>query len=191
MAANPIFRQIVARIESFGGEEFVFDELMGGSTLADLGRIMDVTRGQLYKWMHKDEERWNAYLQAREIGAHAMVDEARDILDEATAHSIAVDRERARIRQWVAERANRGEFGAQTPAQGSLVLSIGELHLAAVQSGDAPAILPGKSAVEDADFEVVEDEPNLSDLLEPLRCVRTQIPPRCVPLRGGSFWCHP
>jgi AcrR family transcriptional regulator len=145
-----------------GGEEYVLEAVMGGTSTADVSRICDVSRGMLYEWLHKDETRWQRYQEAREIGAHAMADEALDIVDRATNDTITVDRERAKVRQWLAERANKKDFGKDR-GDVNLNLSIGDLHLDALQAAQK-ALPMGEGQVVDAEFEVV-DEPTLDELL--------------------------
>ena len=152
MPGRPLFRLVCATIEEYGGEEWVLEHIMDGRTLAQVCDVMDVSRGMVYQWLHKDEERWDAYNAAKMIGAHAMVEDAFEILENATPETIIVDRERAKIRQWIAERANRKDFGTEKGQQVQAVLSISELHLVAVQEAlkDVP--------VEDADYEVIDDQ---------------------------------
>lgn len=159
MAGRPIFREAVNRIQAMGGEQWVLDNVMGGMTLSQVSRLADVSRGMMYLWMHQDAKRWEAYQKAREIGAYAMAEEALEIVDNSSPERISIDRERARMRQWLAERANKKDFGRPqdtAPAQ----ISIGQLHLTALQA----AALPPAPLVEEGEFEIVK-EPILEDLL--------------------------
>ena len=152
MTGRPLFKIICATIEEFGGEEWVLEHIMDGRTLAHVCDVMDISRGQVYQWLHKEDERWTAYNAAKMIGAHAMVEDAFEILENATPESIVVDRERAKIRQWIAERANRKDYGSEKGQQVQAVLNISELHLVAVQ--EASKELP----VEEVEYEVIDDQ---------------------------------
>lgn len=152
MSGRPRFRAAIEMIEEWGGEEFVLEQLMDGQSLKKIATVMDVSRGLLYRWLHQEEDRWDKYNEAREVGAHAMVDSAFEILEGATATSISVDRERANIRKWLAERANRKDFGSEKTQQVHNVMNISEMHLVAVQQApkDVPALPP-----EEVDYEIV------------------------------------
>lgn len=157
MPGRPLFKIICATIEEYGGEEWVLEQIMDGRTLAQVCDVMDCSRGMVYQWLHKDEERWTAYNAAKMIGAHAMVEDAFEILENATPDTIVVDRERAKIRQWIAERANRKDFGSEKGQQVTAVMNISELHLVAVQS--APKDHPPVEEIEDAEvIEVIDDQ---------------------------------
>ena len=160
MPGRKIYHQAVALITECGGEGFVFEAVMGGMSTAQVCRIADVSRGMLYEWLHKDPERYERYQDARKIGAHAMVDEALEIVDSADALSIGVDRERAKTRMWLAERANKKDFGKEAGVQ--VTLSIGDLHLQALRQLPDPTVV-------DAEFEVIEpslEPPSLVDAPE-------------------------
>ena len=159
MGGRAIYHQSVGKIMDTGGEDFVFERIMGGASTSDVSRLCDVSRGMFYEWLHKDPERWGRYMDAREIGAHAMADQALDIVDHSDIMNITVDRERAKMRTWLAERANKKDFGKDR-GDVNLNLNIGDLHLEALQS--AQKALPEPEVV-DAEFEVVK--PTLDDLL--------------------------
>lgn len=154
MAGRPIYRESVARIEDKGGEHYVLETIMDGHPTAVVAAVCDISRGMLYEWLHKDSERWERYQEARRVGAHVLAEQALEIVDDATSETISVDRERARIRQWLAERANPKDFGKEG-AGVNLQLSIGDLHLQAVKQ------LPAQD-IEEAEYEVL---PELEDLL--------------------------
>ena len=162
MAGRPILREAIRRVEALGGEQWVLDNVMNGVSFAQLAKLADVSRGMLYEWMHKDEKRWEAYQKARELGAYALAEDALNLVDTATPDNISVNRERANMRKWLAERANRQAFG-QPRDQVPLSLNIGQLHLTAIQETEEPRARLA-APVEDAEFEVVK-EPTLEDLL--------------------------
>ena len=107
--------------------------------------------------------------EARKQGAHAMVEEAREIVDNAPVQRDAINhaKMRADARTWLASRFNREAFGEQRNVQVSV--SPGQLHLQALQHraareaearllhAAAPAQLATPSEVVDAEIvEVVE-----------------------------------
>lgn len=152
-------------MEIMGGEEMVFDLLLSGESMSEVARRIDVSRGLLYQWMHLDEERWERYQEARRLGAYSMADEALEILDGSNAESIQVDRERAKFRQWMAERANRRDFGKEAKTQ--VNVSLGSLHLLAMKD-TSREIAEMWDDVPEAEFEEIpqlESGDNVEDLL--------------------------
>lgn len=146
-----------------GGEERIFDLLLSGATMSDVAREVDCSRGLLYQWMHLDEERWESYQESRRLGAYSMTDEALEILDGSNAESIQVDRERAKMRQWMAERANRADFGKEPKTQ--VTLNLGAIHLTAIKNTSAE-IAAAFDDVPEAEYEMLPPaEDNIEDLL--------------------------
>lgn len=125
-------RAIFALIEAMGGEEGLLGAIMEGKSLASICREWGVSRGMTYMWLHRDEERWRAFGDARKLGAYAMADDVQEIGNRMGVDSVTVDRERVRILQWLAERANSAAFGRVAPdVKVGVVITAAELHLQA------------------------------------------------------------
>jgi hypothetical protein len=125
-------------MKEIDGEQVVFNAIMDGWSLSKVCDMLDESRGLIYMWLHKDEERWRAYQEARKVGAHAMVEEAQAIADGASNEDVALARERVKVRLWQAERANREDFGQQKDT--NVNITVGDLHLEALRSMPAEQI---------------------------------------------------
>ena len=132
MAGMPKRKAIVDQIEIMGGEEELLNGIMDGVSLSSMCKSWGVSRGMMYWWLHRDDERWDAFLDARKLGAYSIADDIHVIEEGMTDKSVFVDRERVRIKQWLAERANRQAFGKQDNSiQVGVVITAASLHLQA------------------------------------------------------------
>lgn len=146
MAGMPKRKLIVERIEMMGGEEGVIEGIMEGKSLLSICRTWGVSRGMMYWWLHRDDERWKAFEEARRLGAYAMADDIHDLEEGMTDTSVFVDRERVRIKQWLAERANRAAFGKDSGnVQIGVVISASDLHLQAHEASRVEALPVGEA----------------------------------------------
>lgn len=91
--------------------EYVLTPIAEGTTLKDRAVELKCSRGMLYLWLKQNETRQAALQAARVVGASVMLEDAQHILEASTNDSISVDREKVRMRQWLAERFSRPEFG--------------------------------------------------------------------------------
>lgn len=157
---QPIY-QAFARItmEVEGGWERALDALRAGQRVRQLARAEGYSHQLLYKYAHSTDERWAEFCKARKQGAHGLVEEAAEILENANPlfpGDVSKAREQAGHIRWMAERYNKDEFGG-TP-QVAVQLNIGALHLDALRArnvGHIPST-PALPAIEQA--EVVEAE---------------------------------
>ena len=152
MAGRPLLRRFSESMAKSNGEEYVMNAVMEGISLYKIADHLDTTRGLLYTWLHNEDGRWEAYQEARKVGAYAMVEDAHAIADSATNESVALARERVKVRLWQAERANREAFGQQKET--NVNISVGDLHLQALQASPAEQI---------EDAEVIEVLPPAED----------------------------
>lgn len=128
-------RAMWAKLDAYG-EERIFEELMGGEfTVADLCNLMEMSSNMFYYWLKQSPERHRVYREMRSAMADGLVDEALVIADESTPETLGKDRERIRIRTWLAERWNRTDYGAPTAVPAAVTLNVGEMHLTALKAG--------------------------------------------------------
>lgn len=151
--------------------DFVCDWLAGGRTVVqlakDIGHSRDTVRRVTYDCDEKEivDERLRA---ARAAGAAILVEEAASIADDATENRDAIAKANLRVsvRQWIAGRHNKEQFGDQKSV--GLTINIGQLHLDSLrrmnaQERAAPVALPAASEValpvssETVDVEIVEN----------------------------------
>lgn len=180
---NPSLRHLSATIEKH--EDEFWQHVAAGATARELAAICGVWGGRppwertmIYTWLHDDEDRdgnggtrWAKFKRMRSQAAHVLAEDSLEILDSASPATISVDRERARTRQWMAERYNRAELG--DTKQIGVQLNIGQLHLEALQT--RPARTPQATEVQrvtaQGDTTAVVDAPG-----------QTLLPPPVVPV---------
>jgi len=119
-------------IDAEGGEDSVFDRIASGETISRLADEFGVSRGLFYKWIRQSEQRRDRLREARQMSASVLADEARDILETSTKSTIPVDRERARLRMWLAERFDRPTFGEKKD-EVNIEVNIGLMHIQAMK----------------------------------------------------------
>ncbi len=133
MAGRPKLSAAWARLNDYG-EERVFDDLMTGLAVADLAQILEIASQTFYLWLRQEDRRLAVYREMRKALADGLVEESLTLIDGATNSSVSVIRERVKVRQWLAERWNRADYGVQ---QGGTVVNVGiaagELHLTAMK----------------------------------------------------------
>lgn len=125
----------------------------------------------MYKLLHKKDQLWDLFVEARRESAMALADEATDIIDElaspapdggirvVTREDIALARERVAQRRWLAQAYDRETFGIQTPESGTSI-SIGALHLRVLQAPPSLQQLPSGAAVSRVvEAEIIDDVP--------------------------------
>ena len=94
--------------------------------------------------------------EARETGAHVLVEDALDIADAATEENVQVARLRTTTRTWVAERWNARELASKGPSV-ALQVNVGTLMLEALRQPAIDALPAITSAIaEPADVVSVE-----------------------------------
>jgi hypothetical protein len=141
----------VVRLLNDGGVARLTDALAAGQTYADVARHYGMTRGALRTWVASLPTDAQAAIHAADTqGASAMVEEAKQIAD-ATATDIrgmtkpmfvegtyvtdlvdanailAAEKERIRVRQWMAERKDKDAWGGK--AQTEVTVNLATVHL--------------------------------------------------------------
>lgn len=134
--------------DATGGEppptalDFVESWVKSGRTMTALAAVLEedgraggeVTRERLSRALFGrwGEESTARLSRARFVGAHGMAEGAMELIEQSDTDSITVDRERAKVRQWLAEKWSPTEFGRQQ--QVNVAISFGDSHLAALRS---------------------------------------------------------
>lgn len=145
--------------------DYVAAYVAGGGSVLALSRSLSLQLGwEVYsEKVHRhlretfgEDECETAMSRARAKGAHALTEEALDIVDAPAKDQVEVSQaaSRARARQWTAERWNRSQLGGQQAA--TVSISIGSLHLDALRAPRAAvAVLP--TPADDAEIVTIED----------------------------------
>jgi hypothetical protein len=153
MPGQPKWNAFLAEVEKRGGEDPILERVEAGETLKEIGLDYGVSRSTMYRWTAVTDERKARYQDARKIAAGALVEEAIEILDEASIDSKAgVQKAKAQadIRRWVAGRYDKETFG-DDPKGPTVQVNIGALHLDALRQHASPASLP----VQEGEFEAL------------------------------------
>ena len=133
MAGRPKLAAVYVKLDEYG-EERLFSDLMTGLTLRDLCAALEISPQTFHLWLRRDDKRHAIYREMRKALADGLAEESLELIDGATNSSISVVRERVKVRQWLAERWNRADYGVQ---QGGTVVNVGiaagELHLTAMK----------------------------------------------------------
>ena len=136
LTGQPIARRLAGRIEADGGSSAVIDRVADGETMVDIAKEYNVSRSTLMRWVKKDEARHDAYKLAKSESADALVEEAGEILDDASTKSgpdVQKARSRAEHRRWVASKRDRAQYGDDAKALVAVNLDLGSLHLDALR----------------------------------------------------------
>lgn len=155
MAGRPLRRALIAEIEKrarahFEDEDLPQDErashldyiiswVQDGNTVLQLANEVKESTGlpissqQLGRYIRDFPQGAERVQEARQQGAHSMVDQAIDIVDNAAPERDAVRKAQAQasVRTWVAERWNRKDLGA--PKGPAVQISINTMHLDALR----------------------------------------------------------
>jgi hypothetical protein len=183
MAGRPLRRALIAAIEKRARAHFEDEDLpqdqrashldyiiswvQDGNTVLQLANEIKESTGlpissqQLGRYIRDFPQGAERVQEARQQGAHSMVDQAIDIVDSAAPERDAVRKAQAQasVRTWVAERWNRKDLGA--PKGPAVQISINTMHLDALRRrANAQAVIaaPTQAALtageEEASFEV-------------------------------------
>jgi hypothetical protein len=136
--------------------------IASGKTILDLARDLATQMGEpisreiVSHYLNTfSEDAKQRIAAARIAGAHALAEEAKEIVDDAevSREGISHAKLRADTRFWIAERWNRDELGGAKGAQ--INVSIGQLHLDALRTRAArppvTATVPAPTAIVDAE----------------------------------------
>lgn len=132
----------VAEDESYTVLDYVVDWTESGKTLTKLATEISKATGHDISIAILNSVLRNAYgdaaiervQAARKVGAHTMVDDAIDLVDNASTSSSEDLRKadmQAKVRQWTAERFNPDAFGSQKGVK--VQINVGVLHLDAMR----------------------------------------------------------
>ncbi len=141
MAGQPKRHKLAEQIEALGGTEWLCGQIADGHSLRKLAVDLDCSRWSLKKWIREDQDREASYEEAKLEGAGAMVEEGKELLDNADEKSTAgvqKARHQAEYRRWYAGVLDRPAFGPPNQRMSLNVLNIENLHLNALQAHGGP-----------------------------------------------------
>ena len=167
MPGRPQLALFEKHVASLGGDDVVFEHIAEGHSMKAVAELVGASsRGMLYLWIdNKKGERKPKLTAARKISAHSTAEDAGQILDDladelvVTGPDVQLATSRSKYRTWLAGMRNREEYGDQAGV--TVNLSVGDLHLGALQRHSAAAIAARADDVlliEEASYEVEDEE---------------------------------
>lgn len=116
MAGRPRLRQLKATIETLGGEDVVVDLLLEHGSFRKTAEALGAPASVLHVWMGEDPEREARFQAIREAIGTGMIEEILELIDEPPERNpvtgaidaawVALQTNRAKMRQWAAVRQN-------------------------------------------------------------------------------------
>lgn len=116
--------------------DYVCVFVASGGTIAELARQINVKREVLSEYIHRSfPDAGQRLTEARRKSAYAFAEEAHEVAKETPVDKMDAAAKRLQIqtKQWLAERFNRDELGAQRGPQVA-ILTVGDLHLTALEN---------------------------------------------------------
>lgn len=179
---KPYMKEAYDRLEAIGEDE-ILDVRSGGASVRAIQKKYNVTVRQLYGWIGKAErnrkaeidgvcrrERWN---EATIMGAEAKAAKADErlevlidpetgrMLPTVTREEVALAKALAEQERWNAGNMDPGGFRQNQPAQAATVqVNVGQLLLQALERAPTSRPRLPAPAIPEAEFEVVDDDPN-------------------------------
>jgi hypothetical protein len=138
MVAQKLTRAGCKRIDEEFGEEWVFERIMAGRTVASIQKEINIGHRIFYSWLHggpkatRDETRWARYQEARRIASDTLAEETLQIADEcASPEEVGIAKLKIDTRKWLAGAMNPETYGNLPATQ--VNLSLGDMHIQALK----------------------------------------------------------
>lgn len=177
MAGNPFLRLVLQRVRAKGGWSPVLERVASGESLTKIAADFGCSRHSIYKLLHKNEQLWNLFVEARRESAFALAEEGTEILDSlaepnkdgslrvVTREDIALARERVAQRRWLAQSYDRETFGIQSPEQSGASITVGALHLRVLMAPPTqPKALPAPAPTDALEVEVLNEDDEVPEV---------------------------
>lgn len=136
MAGRPGRAALIKTIAAAGGEEAVLAKIEAGKTITAIAEELGVSRPMLSEYLNRSDDSVERLGRARETSAHALVEEALAIADSATHDDDRAKRLQVSMRQWLAGKRNRAQYG-ETPLV-AMQVNMGDLVLDALKQPPPP-----------------------------------------------------
>ena len=158
MASRPMLHALCKKIDEFGGEDWIFDQLASGISVGKIAAQCGVSRRMIYRWRDLREfpDRPTLWAEALRFSGEAHAEMGLDDLTDADGLVPAEIQRAAHIskyRQWLA--GKRDPHFADKGIE--LNFNVGELHLQAVADAKAMMAKPvATPLIEDAEVLAIE-----------------------------------
>lgn len=148
MAAQPLLRKLTALIEAEGGDAFILDRIADGEPIGRIARSITIpgeghpiSRPFLYTWRNSGgEHRRKGWTLAIEVSAHALVEEAGEVLEALAGQvapssgEVALAKALSEYKRWLATKRNRAVYGEEKAGVNVNILNVGGEYLAALRA---------------------------------------------------------
>ena len=138
MVAQKLTRAGCKKLDEEFGEDWVFERVMAGRTIASLQKETGVGNRIFYTWLHggpksnRDESRWGRYLEARRIASDTLAEETLQIAYEcASPEEVGIAKLKIDTRKWLAGAMNPEAYGNRPATQ--VNVNLGDLHIQALK----------------------------------------------------------
>ena len=116
---------------------------------------VDVSSGLFYQWLHKTDERWQNWQDAKRLIADLLVEESYNIAHNHDPDEVQSARLQTSVNQWIAERYNKTAYG-RTEAGASVTMTFSEDFIDALKaSSERRRIAPEE--VPETDYEILDE----------------------------------
>lgn len=166
MAGQPLLQKLAALIEAEGGDAFILDRVADGEPVGRIARSIiipgedhPISRPFLYTWRNAGgDHREKGWALAMEVSAHALVEEAGEVLEALAGQvapssgEVALAKALSEYKRWLATKRNKAAYGEDKSTHIN-ILNVGGDHLAALRElghmgqGQLPESIPEAEAV--------------------------------------------
>ena len=136
MSGKKFEAEMMAKVETLGGPEFVLDFIGDGGTVTELCKVVGCSRSFLSRILNKRPEYRAALEEGRRLQADAFAEDSMDIVDTMAANGnfrsedVQLAKERVSVRKWMAALNNPDKYA---PKDKGITINVGNLHLDALK----------------------------------------------------------
>lgn len=136
MSGKKFEAEMMAKVETLGGPDFVLDFIGDGGTVTELCKVVGCSRSFLSRILNKRPEYRAALEEGRRLQADAFAEDSMDIVDTMAANGnfrsedVQLAKERVSVRKWMAALNNPDKYA---PKDKGITINVGNLHLDALK----------------------------------------------------------
>lgn len=136
MSGKKFEAEMMAKVETLGGPEFVLDFIGDGGTVTKLCEVVGCSRSFLSRILNKRPEYRTALEEGRRLQADAFAEDSLGIVDGMAesgnfrSEDVQLAKERVSVRKWMAALNNPDKYA---PKDKGITINVGNLHLDALK----------------------------------------------------------
>jgi hypothetical protein len=154
MSGKKFEAEMMAKVETLGGSEFVLDFIGDGGTVTGLCKVVGCSRSFLSRILNKRPEYRTALEEGRRLQADAFAEDSLGIVDDMAAtgnfrsEDVQLAKERVSVRKWMAALNNPDKYA---PKEKGITINVGNLHLDALRkiNREMLDVTPGVKVIAD------------------------------------------